>query len=366
MNQDITRIGFIGSGGIARSHAYSLNSLKYFYNDAPALSMEAVCSATEASRDTFSRRFGFLKSCDIQSFISNNSIDTVFILGPNKVHFEHFKAAINMPGIKRIYLEKPVCSNAVEENEMAELAKKHPGVKVQVGFQFLFSSSIRSMLHFWKSGILGKPVHFELKYYHSDYLKKEYRDKRQTRLTAAPDGGAMADLGSHSISLLIALLGTEIRIMSALQGGTFDDVRADSDLFSLISLWDAANGAVGTIAASRISSGTGDYFSLELYADKGALRYSSASPDQFEYFTEESAVWTRKVAGSNFQPVTSFPSGHVPPGWLRSMIHAHYVFLTGNDHNESLPDLSHGLAVQRLVTDTAAHLKEFRMQIGRE
>jgi predicted dehydrogenase len=170
----------------------------------------------------------------------------------------------------------------------------------------------------------------------------------------------MADLGSHSISLLIAFLGQKLKIMSALQGGAFEDVREDSDLFSLISLFDEASGAAGTLSASRISSGTGDYFSFEIYAAKGAIRYYSATPDVFEFYTEESGLWNRQVVGSSFKPVTSFPSAHVPPGWLRSMIHAHYVFLTGNDKNEYVPDIKHGLAVQKLVTQTAEHLLTFR------
>jgi len=46
MKQEKAVIGFIGAGGIARSHAYSLNSLRYFYNYAPEVEREAVCSAT--------------------------------------------------------------------------------------------------------------------------------------------------------------------------------------------------------------------------------------------------------------------------------------------------------------------------------
>jgi len=34
--------GFIGAGGIARSHAFALNSLKYYYNDAPDVEPAAV------------------------------------------------------------------------------------------------------------------------------------------------------------------------------------------------------------------------------------------------------------------------------------------------------------------------------------
>ena len=360
MNQDKPVVGFIGAGGIARSHAYSLNSLRYFYSDVPGIELDAVCSASKESRISFANRFGFFRTYDLEEFVSDKNINTVFILSPNKVHYEHLKAVLGMPGVRRIYIEKPVCSNSKEEEQIAQMVKSNSEIKIQVGFQFLFAATIREMLGFWKSGKLGDPLHFDLKYYHSDYLRKDYRDKRASRLTAAPDGGAMADLGSHSLSLLIAFLGTRMKITGALQGGSFADVREDSDLFSLISIYDETSGAVGTLSASRISSGTGDYFSFELYAQNGAIRYSSVTPDYFEFYIEEAGMWSRHMVGSNFQPLTSFPSAHVPSGWLRSMIHAHYVFLTGNDQNEFIPDIEHGLAVQRLIRQTAEQLTIFR------
>ena len=360
MNQEKIIVGFIGSGGIARSHVYSLNSLKYFYNDAPEIELKAVCSATEESRSSFAKRFGFIRSYNLEEFIADNKINTVFILGPNKVHYEHLKPVLELTSVKRIYLEKPVCSNLKEEKAIACLMQNHSETIIQVGYQFLFSAPVREVLALWKSGTLGKLIHFDFRYWHSDYLRKDYRDRRQSRLTPAPDGGAMADLGSHSISLLIALLGKKLRITSALQGGQFDDVNKDSDLFSLISVSDDDSGAVGTLSASRVSCGTGDYFSVELYAEKGALRYSTASPDSLEFYLEDKGTWIRRFAGSDFKPASSFPSPHVPPGWLRSMIHAHYVFLTGNKNNDFVPDIGHGLAVQKLVTETAGYLKVFR------
>jgi predicted dehydrogenase len=360
MDHEKAIIGFIGAGGIARSHAYSLNSLRYFYDNSPEVVLSAVCSATESSRNAFAGRFGFSGPCDIKEFFKNRDIDTVFILGPNRVHYEHLKLACEMTAIKRIYLEKPVCSGKEEEEGIAALTLKYPRIKIQVGFQYLFSSAVREALVFWKSGILGRPIHFELKYYHSDYLNSEYRDKRKSRLTAAPDGGAMADLGSHAISLLIAFIGDKIQISGAIQAGSFNDVPVGSDLFSLISLYDSTSGAAGTLAASRISPGTGDSLSIELFAENGAFRYSSDTADYFEFYSVETGVWNRRMVGSNYKPVTSFPSGHVPAGWLRAMIHAHYVFLTGPGTETFVPGIDHGLAVQRIVTQTAEHLENFR------
>lgn len=360
MKNEIAIAGFIGAGGIARSHAFSLDSLKYFYIDAPVIELAAVCSATKESREKFAHHYGFKEACNLDDFIHNEDLDTVFILGPNKVHFEHFRAVLTMKSVKRIYLEKPVCSTLEEESMIRKLAGSHPTIKCQVGFQYLFSSAVRDALALWKSGKLGKLIHFDIKYYHSDYLKEEYRKKRVTRLTPAPDGGAMADLGSHALSFLIAFMGSRIRITGALQAGSFDDVPEGSDLFSQIALLDEETKAAGTLSASRISSGTGDNLSFEFFADKGALRYSSVTPDFYEYYTEESGIWIKQMTGSIYKPYTSFPSGHVPPGWLRSMIHAHYVFLKDDVSETIIPDIEHGLQVQRLVRETAEHLKEFR------
>lgn len=60
--------------------------------------------------------------------------------------------------------------------------------------------------------------------YSLNSLKKDYRDKRASRLTPAPDGGAMADLGSHAISMLVAFLGNNLRITGAMQAGCLSEL----------------------------------------------------------------------------------------------------------------------------------------------
>lgn len=357
MNQ--INAGFLGAGGIARAHAFALSALPFYYPEVPEVNLISVCSARPESRENFASRFGFAKAEPFHRFVSNPDINTVFIMGPNNTHFEHFRAVLNMEGVHRIYLEKPVCSSLSEEMEMARLAQDAEK-QIQVGFQYLQTPSVREALAFWKSGILGKPIHFDLKYYHGDYLRKSYREKRTSRLTPAPDGGAMADLGSHGLSLLTAFLGNRLQMVHALQAGDFEEVPEGSDLFSSVALTDPETGAAGHISASRISSGSGDLVFLEIYAQKGTLRYSSQSPDYFEYFLEETQTWSRRPVGSNYSGITSFPSGHVPAGWLRSMIHAHYLFLGGNDPHAFIPTLEHGLEVQRLVRETAVHLQEYR------
>ena len=360
-------VGFLGAGGIAQAHVYSIQALKFYYSEVPEIMLESVASARKESRESFAEKFGFKAAQSVEEFAANEKIEAVFILGPNKVHFEHFELALKMPNVKYIYLEKPVCSSLQEELAMKKMLEKaDSSIRIQVGFQYLQTSSVREGLKFWKSGKLGNPIHFDLKYYHGDYLQESYREKRVTRLTPAPDGGAMADLGSHGVSLLMAFMGEDLQITSALQGGSFEGVPVGSDLFSSISLIEPVTDAVGNMSASRISSGTGDLVYLEIYAEKGAFRYSSQNSEYFEYYLEGSNQWVKQMVGSNYKPITSFPSGHVPPGWLRSMVHAHYRFFTGDDDGSFNTDLNHGLAVQRIVRETANHLSVFRKKYKNE
>ncbi len=359
------RIGFIGAGGIARSHAFALNSLKYYYNDPPGVELIAVTSFREESRLAFASEFGFRKAVTLEEFISDHEIDSVFILGPNSVHYQHLEAVVAMPGVRRIYLEKPVCSNYDEENKIKNLLTNIPQDKsVQAGFQFLMGAAVREALIWWKGKDFGRPIHFSFTLKHSDYLQASYRAKRRTRLTPAPDGGAMADLGSHAISLMVAFLGDDLQVLNALQSGSFEDVPAGSDLYSEISVFDPKSRAVGNVSGSRVSAGTGDMLAFEIYAEKGALRYNTMYPDRFEYFFVKNGDWAVRYTGSNFSPVTGFPSGHVPAGWLRSLIHALYVFLTGKDKLAFVPDLDHGLEVQRIVRETSEHMGLFRKKYG--
>lgn len=352
-------VGFLGAGGIARAHVYALQSLRFYYPDTPAIRLVSVCSARKESREAFAGAYGFARAESFEAFNAAADIDTLFILGPNHTHFAHFNAALGRPGVKRIYLEKPVCSSLAEEKEMAQIAAGSDK-QVQVGFQYLQTPAVREALSYWRSGVLGSPIHFDLKYYHGDYLHKSYRDKRKSRLTAAPDGGAMADLGSHGLSLLTAFLGEGLQMVHALQAGSFHEVPEGSDLFSSVSLVDPRTRAAGHLSASRITSGSGDLVYLEIFAEKGALRYSSQTPDFFEYYTEAEGAWVRRPVGSNYPGISSFPSGHVPAGWLRSLVHAHYLFLGGDDPGAFIPTLGHGLEVQRLVRETAIHLEKYR------
>src|SRR5205823_2034225 len=122
--------------------------------------------------------------------------------------------------------------------------------RVQVGYSFLQTATVRAAVGLVREADFGEPVHFHARFLHSGYLDSEYRAGRQTRLKPAPVGGVTVDLASHLFSLLVALLGADtLEVLAACQSGSFPGVPRDSDLCSTALVRHVPSGAVGTVQA---------------------------------------------------------------------------------------------------------------------
>lgn len=352
--EDRVRIGFLGAGKIAQSHSYALDVLKYYYSECSTIKKVVVSSPTPASRESFAKRYGFQEAVPPESFWEN-SIDTLFILGPNHVHTPQLLQAAKQENIKRIYVEKPIAINQKEMDALQALEKSHPEKFIMVGFQYLQKSALRQALHHWRSGDFGDPIHFRAEYLHSSYLDPDYRQSHTNRFKPMPIDGAAVDLGSHPLSLLTAFLGNKLQVKSAALSGTFDDVPHNTDLCTTILLEEGNSGAIGTLVASRISSGAGDHLSLELRASQGSILFSTDRPDFYDTYLPGEGWRTHKVL-SDYQPSSRFPGKYSPSGWLRALVHNHYLFLGGEPGISFIPDLAHGIQVQRLLQQTVNHV----------
>ena len=350
------RIGFLGTGSIAQAHAYALDVVQYYYEGMPQIERVVAASPTPAHREAFANRYGFAESCAPEAIWERDDLDAVYILGANPAHAPELLKAIASPSIKRIYVEKPVASSREELAQLEEINRTDHGKFIMMGFQFLQKSPIRQALAHWHTGKFGNPVHFHTEYLHSSYLDQAYRDKKTGRLVPIPVNGATVDLGSHVLSMLTAFLGDSLTVKDALfTNANLPGVPEKSDLCTIAMLEETRSGAIGTMTASRISAGTGDQLKLELFGTRGSIQFDTAQPDIYiSYLPEEG--WQRHDIYSNYQPSSSFYSGYSPSGWLRAMIHNHYLFLGGEPDISFVPGLEHGIQVQRLVQQIADSL----------
>ena len=352
---EVIRIGFLGAGGIARAHAYALDALKFYYPDAPALEKTVIASPTPASREAFAKRFNFLDALPPEQIWDRGDLDALFILGPNTTHTPQLIQAAHQPNIKRIYVEKPIGTSQQDIRDLQALDQQDHGKFILIGFQYLQKSPLRKALSHWQTGAFGRPIHFHAEYLHSSYLDPVYRQKHPERLQPIPINGAAADLGSHALSLLLAFLGDQLVVKSAAASGHFADVPQHSDLCTTALLEDPTSGAVGTLRASRVSAGTGDLLAIELRGESGALLYSTSRPDCYETYLPDEG-WRLHEINSDYQPLSTFPSDYAPSGWLRPLVHNHYLFFGGYPVISFIPNLSHGIQVQRLLQDIAEFL----------
>jgi predicted dehydrogenase len=350
-----THIGFLGAGGIAQAHVYALDTLKFYYPNTPAIVKVAVASPTPSSREGFSHRFGFQDAIAPDELWNRYDIDTLFILGANHTHTPQLLRAAQMPSVERIYLEKPAGTSREDIDLLEALDQSHHGKFIMMGFQFLQKSALRAALAHWHSDVFGEPIHFRVEYLHSSYLDPVYREKNIGRLQPIPLNGAAVDLGSHALSLLIAFLGSNLVLRSAASSGRFPDVTSRTDFCTTAMFEEPASGAIGTLVASRVAQGTGDLLKLEIRATGGALLYDSTQPDVYQTYLPQSG-WQIHEVMSNYLPASKFPSDYMPSGWLRALVHNHYLFFGGDPEMSFIPDLHHGIQVQRLIQGIADHI----------
>jgi predicted dehydrogenase len=344
-------IAFIGAGAVAAYHAYALTVLPFYYADAPRAELVAVTSATESTRQAFAARYGFRDALAIDDLAKRSDIDSVYIVSPNAAHYEHMQLVGAMPHVRRVLIEKPLCVS--EEEARGIEAGDWGATRAQLGFQYLQSSVVREAHRRWRGGELGTPVHFQARYLHSGYLDPAYRARRASRLKAAPEGGAMVDLGSHAFSLAAAFLGNGLEVVDAMGSGAFPDV--ESDLCTIALCRDRASGAAGTVTASRVSAGAGELLELELRGTRGGFRFSTEDAETLEVFSTDAGESRLLRTASHYAHHNEFPKRPTLGGWLRSMVHASYLFLTDAGEPPSA-DLRHGLTVQRLLHETARRI----------
>ncbi len=195
------RIGIIGCGGIANSHAKA-------YKNMPDAEIVACCDIIEGRAAEFAERHGFTKAKtnykDHTDMLEDKSLklDAVSICTYNRQHVPCAMAALNA-GV-HVLLEKPLCVTMEEAVELYKAVKK-TGLVFSVGFQPRFDQNMQDICDIVQSGELGKvyyiqtgggrrigiPIGNEMSFIRND--------------TAGI--GALADIGCYSLDMVLRAVG---------------------------------------------------------------------------------------------------------------------------------------------------------------
>ncbi|SCX29124.1 MULTISPECIES: Gfo/Idh/MocA family protein [Agrobacterium] len=271
MNKKTLNIGLIGSGFMGQAHSDAYRRAGMLYRDLPAVPrLCLLADATEELAADAAARFGFERSTgDWRKLVEDPEIDVVDITSPNSMHHEMAMAAIAAG--KHVYCEKPLSVTLEEAEEMAAAARSK-GVKTMVAFNNIKTPAAMLAKQLINKGDIGTPMRFRGWFDQGFFSDPELPFSwRCTRKDAG--SGALGDLGSHVISVAQYLMGDFESVIAQTQtffptrpvpqGGSGYGAKAGSEAPRAVvenedqiqTLVRFANGAGGTIEASRVAAG---------------------------------------------------------------------------------------------------------------
>jgi predicted dehydrogenase len=354
-------VGIIGYGFMGKVHAYGYRSIPFYYDPPPVQTrLVGVATSSPESAEAARRHGGFeLGTADWRQLVERRDIQIIDVCSPNPLHAEQLKAALAAG--KHIYCDKPLTVTAREAAEVGAAMAGWTGTG-QMAFHNRFFSGMLRAKQLIDEGFLGTPVGFRGVYLHSGSV--DPLAPLKWKLRASAGGGVLNDLCSHLLDLVDWLAGpieemrAEMRILHASRpdgrGGT-EKVDAEDQVIITARM---AGGALGTLEASKIATGTEDDLRVEIHGTRGAIRFDLVQPDIVEVFSLSDADmpmggnrgWKRIPALHRYPAPGGFPSARATSGWLRGHVHCQYTFLEAvAAGRQPDPSLLRGIEVQRLM-----------------
>jgi predicted dehydrogenase len=286
-------VGLVGSGFIGRAHAFAWRAAPAIFGlpVTPALHMLADVDQPTARRAAAA--LGFAQGTgDWRELVESPDIDLVDITTPNAWHKPMALAAIAAG--KPVYCEKPLAPNATEAMEMMEAAEA-AGVPTFVGFNYLKNPMVELAHEIAQSGEIGEVWSF--RGIHAEDYMTDAEAPWTWRLDPKGGAGAIADLGSHIISLARYVVG-EIEELSAdldtvvptrpIAPGSPDrrPVEVDDQARLLVRF---VGGVKGTIEASWVATGRKMHLAFEVYGSRGSILVDMERLNELALYVREDA-----------------------------------------------------------------------------
>ncbi len=337
-------VGMLGYAFMGKAHTNAYKKLPYMVYPPPAIpKLIAIAGRNESAVREAALRYGYEGYyTDWRQLMADSRIQLFDNGGPNNLHAEPCIAAAAAG--KHIICEKPLARNAAEAKTMLDAVTK-AGVKHLAAFNYRFIPAIRQAYELIHSGALGEIYHFRAVYLQEWIMDPSF--PQVWRLDQATAGsGALGDLGAHIIDLARHLIGEPKSVMALTktfipERPTADGkgrVKVDVD-DAFVSLVEFANGAIGTLEASRFAAGRKNREAIEINGSKGSISFNLERMNELEVFWKDSSPretqgFTNVLVTEAFHPFWQYwwPHGHII-GWEHTFVHeiAHLLDCIVND-----------------------------------
>jgi len=357
-------VGMIGYGFMGKVHTYSYQSLPMIYDPPPAkIKLVGVATASEESGRKAIEQAGYeFSTRDYRDLLARDDIQIIDVCTPNHLHRDQVIDALRAG--KHVYCDKPLCLNLREAREIWEVAKDAATIH-QMTFNYRFIPALLRAKQLVEAGALGRIFQFRVAYLHSSYIDPDR--PMSWRLDKAKGGGGAAfDLGSHVIDLVRYLLGDFQSVFSTMETFVKDrpvapgvSERAPVEVDDVF--WMQArleSGAVGTVEASRLSTGAMDEIRFEAHGDRGAFRFNSMDPNWLDFYDATlpggayggDRGFKRIECAQQYPKPAALPGPKLTVGWMRYHIASIHNFVDNVSlGRRSGPTIYDGMKVQEIL-----------------
>jgi predicted dehydrogenase len=249
----IFNVGIVGCGLIGKKRAKALASNGILV----ACSDIDIFQAQSLSKDTSARVYP-----NWYELVSSKEVEVVIIATRHDSLAEITKIAAEHG--KHVLVEKPGAKNSSELETMILIAKKN-SVKIHVGFNHRFHSSLRKAKEIVDSGELGDLMFIRGRYGHGGRIGYEKEWRADPKLSG---GGELIDQGTHLIDLSRWFLG-ELSDVEGFACNYFWNMPVEDNAFMILKT------SENKVAFLQVScTEWKNLFSFEIYGKLGKLDLS--------------------------------------------------------------------------------------------
>lgn len=210
LTQDITKtVAVVGAGRWGKNLVRNFHELK---------ALHTVCDLDPKLLSLYQQQYPDIHvTTNFKSILENTSITQVAIATPTPTHYQYAKEAI-LAG-KDVYVEKPLCLDFAEGEELVKLAEKQKRI-LMVGHILQYHPCIQKLQEMVARGDLGT-----IQYIAANRLNHGNVKLREN---------AIWDLATHDVSIILSLCDYQLPLQVRCMGGEYlSDGGADVAILSM-------------------------------------------------------------------------------------------------------------------------------------
>ncbi|MEM8750178.1 MAG: Gfo/Idh/MocA family oxidoreductase [Pseudomonadota bacterium] len=352
------KIGIVGGGYMGKAHAVAMSAVGAAFETTLRPRLEMVCATTPESAERYRANFGFARATtDWNELVNDADVDAVIIASPQTTHRAIAEAAFALG--KPVLCEKPLGASLEDATAMAAAAERSGTINM-VGFNYIRTPVTQFARQLIADGKIG-----DVTWFRGEHTEDFYADP-QSPATWRVDGrpnGTMGDLAPHMIQAALALIGPieslsgQVETVHVTRPGADGPVTVTNDDQAQL-MCRFANGAMGHLSFSRVSTGRKMGYIYEVTGTKGAIRFDQEDQNALWLYTAEGPEAERgfrKILSGPYHPdYENFCQGPGHgTGYQDQIIMEAAAFLKAIETGApAWPSFQDGLEVSRVVDAT--------------